>query len=239
MKVVTWNCAGAFRKKFHLLDKFDYDILIIQECEDPERSIKSYKEWADNYLWVGENKNKGLGIFVKNNHTIKLLNWSDKNINWKNELLESFLPCKINDNFTLLGVWTKKANSDVFCYMGQFWKYLQLHRLKLENNEVIIAGDFNSNTIWDKWDRWWNHSDVVKELKEINIKSLYHKIYKEEQGQESTPTFFHQKNINKPYHIDYIFLSEGFIKDNTKLLIENKDLWLEYSDHLPLVFEIE
>jgi exonuclease III len=34
MKITTWNCNGAFRKKYHLLEDFGADILVIQECED-------------------------------------------------------------------------------------------------------------------------------------------------------------------------------------------------------------
>jgi len=50
MKIVTWNCNGALRKKYQLLEEFDADLLIIQECEDPDRSTAEYKEWADNFL---------------------------------------------------------------------------------------------------------------------------------------------------------------------------------------------
>ena len=35
MKIITWNCNGAFRKKYHTLDKYHADILIIQECGKP------------------------------------------------------------------------------------------------------------------------------------------------------------------------------------------------------------
>jgi exonuclease III len=204
MKIVTWNCNGAFRKKYHLIDELNADILVIQECENPNESTKEYKNWTnDNYLWIGDNKNKGLGIFVRKNNSIELVNWSDININYKNEKLESFLPCKINDSFILLAVWTKHANSEVFGYIGQFWKYLQLHKNKISKDNIIIVGDFNSNSIWDKWDRWWNHSDVVNELEEIKIKSLYHTLNNEEQGKEITPTFYLQRNIKKAYHVDY------------------------------------
>lgn len=87
------------------------------------------------------------------------------------------------------------------------WKYLQLHKDKLKDKKVIIAGDFNSNAIWDKWDRWWNHSDVVKEFEELGIKSLYHHLTNEKQGKETKPTFYLQRKLEKPYHIDYIFIS--------------------------------
>ena len=41
MKIVTWNCKGAYRKKHSILIKsFDPDIWIIQECEHPDKFKK-------------------------------------------------------------------------------------------------------------------------------------------------------------------------------------------------------
>lgn len=237
MKIVSWNCNGAFRKKYHLLDIFDADILIIQECENPCESIDAYKVWSgDRYLWIGNNKSKGLGIFSRKGALLELLDWSDININYKNEVLESFLPCRVNGSFILLGVWTKHAKSEVFGYIGQFWKYLKLHKVKFINEDIMIAGDFNSNTIWDKWDRWWNHSDVVNELSELHIESLYHHLLKEAQGEETTHTFYHQRKLDKPYHIDYAFASKALIDNYISFEIGSPDFWLEHSDHMPIIF---
>ena len=233
MKLINWNCNGAFRNKKYLFDEYEYDILIIQECEDPSK-LKEYENSDHNYLWIGNNKNKGLGIFCKNNISLKRLDWSDINIKYKNEQLESFLPCLINDEIIIIGVWTKKANSEVFGYIGQFWKYLQLHKDKLIDKKVIIVGDFNSNAIWDKWDRWWNHTNVVDELDQVGIKSLYHIINNEEQGKETKPTFYLQRKLEKPYHIDYIFLSNNLISDFIEIKIGEIEKWLNYSDHLPI-----
>ena len=66
MKIVTWNCNGAFRKKYHAIENMQADILVIQECEDPACSTNKYVDWAGEYLWKGENKNRGIGIFSRN-----------------------------------------------------------------------------------------------------------------------------------------------------------------------------
>ncbi|MCA0237841.1 MAG: endonuclease/exonuclease/phosphatase family protein [Bacteroidetes bacterium] len=235
MKIVTWNCNGAFRKKFDNISDFDADIYIIQECENPaEIGHSEYLNWAGNYLWMGDTKNKGLGIFTKTDIKIEKLDWTN---NFQNHTVKHFLPCKINSDFDLLAVWTHKNNSPNFGYIGQLWKYLQANKEKL--NETLIAGDFNSNTIWDQWDRWWNHTDVVKELNELGIESIYHKWTGEQQGKESTPTLYFQRNISKPYHIDYIFGSKKFTEQTKKLEIGKADQWLKLSDHMPIFCEIE
>jgi len=75
MRIVTWNCNGALRKKYDLLDALKADVLIIQECEDPDRSTKTYQDWAGELLWVGKSKNKGLGVFVRNELSLTRCGW--------------------------------------------------------------------------------------------------------------------------------------------------------------------
>jgi exonuclease III len=248
MKIVSWNCAGALRKKTKFIDQFNADILVIQECEDPERSTKEYTEWAGNYLWYGETKNKGIGIFAKKENHVENLNWSKEYtqegfnksnpaLTWRSEDLKVFLPCMVNDEITLLGVWTKKNKSEYFGYIGQFWKYLQIHRKDLSKGKTIVCGDFNSNVFWDKKDSWWNHSDVVQELNDIGLQSLYHLTTGENQGKETKPTFFLHKNELKPYHIDYAFVSSDLIAD-CHIEMGKREDWIDVSDHVPLTFHL-
>jgi exonuclease III len=234
MKIVTWNCNGAFRKKFERISDFDADLYIIQECENPaESKHKEYSQWAENYIWTGDSKNKGLAVFARPNIQLEKLDWSN---HFKDHSVKHFLPCRINNNFDLLAVWTHRNNSPNFGYIGQLWKYLQVNKTKIK--ETIIAGDFNSNTVWDQWDRWWNHTDVVNELNELGIESLYHKHTGEHQGKETTPTLYFQRNPNKPFHIDYIFAPKKHSDRTVKLEVGQPNHWLELSDHMPIYCEI-
>ena len=238
MKIVSWNCSGAFRNKFQFIQELDADIYVIQECENPRTTKNSeYNEWTSNHLWIGDNKNKGLGIFAKENIRLQKLNWTNifaghMKFSIPEHEVKYFLPCLVNNSFPLLAVWTHKNNSDAFGYIGQFWKYLQLNKDKLQDS--IIVGDFNSNVIWDKWDRWWNHSNVISELNAIGIESLYHLFAQEDQGRETHPTLYFQRKKEKPYHIDYVFASERWISRLQYLEIGKLENWLELSDHMPI-----
>ena len=233
MKIVTWNCNGAFRKKYSSLYQFDADILVIQECENPlESTNNEYIKWASNYLWIGEKKSKGIGVFAKQNIDLKLLDFSPF---YENHEVKLFLPFSANKQ-QFLAVWTKKNNSPNFGYIGQLWKYLQINKSLLK--DTIILGDFNSNTIWDQRDRWWNHSDVVNILSSLNLVSLYHFINQEEQGNESLKTFYLYRKKEKGYHIDFVFLPEIYLNKVTNFEVGTYDKWIEFSDHTPLFFSI-
>ena len=104
---------------------------------------------------------------------------------------------------------------------------------------TLLIGDFNSNKIWDYKARVGDHSDVVNKLADNNIQSIYHRHFEIEQGIEIHPTFFLQRNLNKPYHIDYCFASAGILEKVQNVEIGTFERWSAFSDHAPLIIDFD
>jgi endonuclease/exonuclease/phosphatase family metal-dependent hydrolase len=181
-------------------------------------------------IWVGDTKNKGLGVFSK-----KRIEKIDIDDNHHDRKLKHFIAFTDHYDQKYIAVWTHKNNCAAFQYIGQFYLLIEKNH-ELINNSIIV-GDFNSNSIWDEWDRWWNHSDIVKILANRGIYCVYHEINEEKQGKESQPTFFHRKDLKKSYHIDYIFSPKNLIDRTIGFKIVRKDNSTEFSDHLALEWE--
>ncbi len=227
MIIVSWNCAGALRNKFTFLQNLLPDVCVVQECEDPTRSASdSYREWSANSLWIGDNKNRGLGIFTKPHIRLEPVALDANG-------LETFLPCRIDGSMTLLGVWTRRTEAYDFRYIGQLWKYWNLHAEALRTEVSIVMGDFNSNVIWDKRHATASHTSVVQQLSNIGLESLYHHAKSVPQGKERDATLFLQRNLKKPYHIDYAFIPKNLLPSST-IEIGESHTWLKYSDHMPV-----
>lgn len=230
MRIVTWNCGGALRRKRTALESLCADVLVIQECENPATCTdRSYQTWAGQHLWVGTNASRGLGVFARPGIELAPAGLDPGT-------LQLFLPCQVA-GMPLLAVWTKQANSPTFGYIGQLWKWLQRHGRFMSTRNSMLIGDLNSNTRWDVWDRWWNHSDVVTDLDKLGLSSLYHHCRKEAQGAEREPTFFMHRKVERPYHIDYAFLSSTLL-EGARIEIGQPETWLALSDHMPIVVDL-
>ena len=240
MKIVTWNANGKFMKNFSVILKEDpvmkdADIYVIQECTDPSRSdSKEYVKLDPEYNWVDwigddERPDYGLGIIAKK-ETVEMKVW-----NLDDKGLRYFIPVTVNDDFNLLAVWTRidKGESNAK-YPKLITNYYEEHKDSgFFNEDMIICGDFNC----DKRAKYKKHGENVDEmidkLSEISLIDVYHDIEGEEEGKESIPT--HIWTHKKPFHVDHVFAAKGKVKC---LQIGDADEWLEYSDHMPIVFKI-
>lgn len=219
MKIVSWNCCQKFREKYKIIQKYNADIYIIQECEDPNLTkTAGYKEFSKNSIWIGTNKNKGLGIFAKDTIDIKQLNW-------ESNTLRHFLPIRVDNTFNLIGVWA------CIPYIDEYSKYQQMN-INHYDKHTIIFGDFNSNAIWDKKHSNSNHSNVVNQLNRIGLISAYHYLNHEQQGNETKNTFYLWRHKEKGFHIDHCFINKDYLIDYS---VVDDERFLEFSDHMPIV----
>lgn len=135
----------------------------------------------------------------------------------------------------MIPIWANNAQSPQFRYIAQVWKFLERYKNHLLEQEVILLGDFNSNTMWDIPRRLWNHSEVVRVLKEQGIESLYHFFNDVKHGSEPEKTFYLYRKQERGYHIDYMFASPRFRDQLHQVTVGGYDEWRRYSDHCPLI----
>ncbi|WP_331077456.1 hypothetical protein [Daejeonella sp.] len=232
MKIITWNCNMAFRKKADFILAQKPDILIIPECEHPDK-LKFNKGTLlpTDIFWYGSNPNKGLGVFSYGDYKFKLLEIHNPGI-------KNILPLSVKGgqlDFTLFAIWANNPQDKEGHYVTQVWKAIHYYDQLLSDKRTILIGDFNSNTIWDRVSREGNHSTVVEKLAAKKIFSTYHKFHDQTQGKEKHPTLFMYRHENKPYHIDYCFASTDLIDKLINVEIGNYADWTQHSDHKPLI----
>jgi exodeoxyribonuclease-3 len=231
VRLVTWNCNGALRRKGHLLDELEADVLVVQECEDPAEYGADYREWAGDFQWIGDLRFKGLGIFARRGHSLERLRWTG-------DEFRLFLPVRIGRTVDLVGVWTQATKPASSGYIGQFWRYLQANR-KAVTEQTVFCGDFNSNQIWDKERQIGNHSQCVDELETEGLVSLYHHALDEAHGSETAPTFYLYRKPERPFHLDYIFAHRALAQNaECAVRLGVSDEWLTASDHVPLIVDL-
>jgi endonuclease/exonuclease/phosphatase family metal-dependent hydrolase len=138
-------------------------------------------------------------------------------------------------DFILFAIWANNPRDKGYQYVGQIWKAIHHYEYLIKPNKIILIGDFNSNSIWDKPRRVGNHTHLVEKLNLKKIKSVYHQHFGQHHGSEYHPTFNLYKNVNKPYHLDYCFVSQDIMSTLTDMQVGGYDEWKKYSDHLPLI----
>ena len=236
MRLVTWNCKMAFRNKAEDVLSFSPDIVIIPECENPAKLAKKPNDLLSECLWFGNNPNKGIAVFGSDGYKLSLREeYNDEN-KW-------IVPIRVEGkhSFTLFAVWACNCPSNrKLSYIGQVYRAFNDHYKKiLEEDNIIIAGDFNSNKIWDSWPRIGNHSVVVDMFQRHEIKSAYHEFMQEEQGKESLPTYYTYHKESYPFHIDYCFASKNWIDKLCAVTVGDYEHWHIISDHCPLVIDFK
>lgn len=152
------------------------------------------------------------------------------------------IPIAVTDgsySFTLCAIWANNPNDKDGQYIEQVWKAIHHYDNQLINKRIVMAGDFNSNAIWDRKHRASNHSNVVRFLEDKGIYSSYHLHHKKTQGEEKHPTLYMYSHRDKPYHVNNCFVSADMADNIQSVEIGNFDFWIKYSDHVPVIVRFD
>jgi len=213
-----------FKSDFSALQTSDTDVLLVQECE---KTPRDYYEGFD-FHWVGQNEKKGLGVLTKGPSK------------FPQEIYRSdfvyFIPVMFKDYF-ILGAWAFNGRAQKFGAesSGYFLDVLDHYSERIRSSEkVVIAGDFNNGPQWDTPGHRNNFTGIDTALNELGLYSAYHLSTSEEFGKEASPTYFHQRNPEKPFHIDYVYSNLKSIKSVEAGSFSD---WSKLSDHVPLTVE--
>jgi hypothetical protein len=226
MRLVTWNCClGSFSNKVPLLDSLAADIAVVQECARPEIE-------CETRLWFGDNPRQGIAVLASNGYQIRALPTEV-------DVPKFVFPLEVIGpvNFLLLVVWSKGKQK--YRYVMGIVKAIRIYRDLIRNSPTVVIGDFNSNAIWDTWHPPdLNHSALITLLSQLGLVSSYHHFYRETHGAETWPTFYLQRNKERPYHIDYCFVPERWASQIESVQIGSDDEWQKHSDHRPLLVQL-
>ncbi len=241
MRVVAWNCNMALDRKVDALLALKPDITIVCECAEPER-LRSKASWMQGApVWIGRNPHKGLAVFAFNGYAVRLADSYYSSLRY-------IAPVHVDGptQCNLLAVWAQNASAGGIRkhQLGPLRRGLSRYRSFLGERPAVIAGDLNSNTIWDKPGWRINHSTKVRILEEsFGLVSAYHTIRGEAHGQESEPTlYWRDRTKDGPtYHIDYVFLPTAWIGKVSHLSIGAFETWCGagLSDHVPVIVDVD
>jgi endonuclease/exonuclease/phosphatase family metal-dependent hydrolase len=216
----------AFARKRELVMALQPDLLILQEVSrrDVDALPAAFTHWA------GANPHKGLAIVGFGEHDYTIAECATDELPW-------FIPLRIADlDLQVIAVWA--------CVKTPQFRYVRVTHAALDRFEAfiraaptIMAGDFNSNTIWDNKHGLLDHTHMTARLDELGLRSLYHVQRGEQHGAELTHTWYMYRNRTKGYHLDYAYVPEALMP-GASLAIGQPDVWPPHSDHMPLIVDV-
>jgi exodeoxyribonuclease-3 len=242
MRLVVWNCNMALHRKIDAVLALQPDVAVISECAQPlQLAAKSTSDWFETEpVWIGRNPHKGLGVFAFNGVCVALSATYDPKLRY-------IAPIKITGSarFNMLAVWAQNASAGVTRkhQSGPLRRALNRYRPLLTPGPAVIAGDWNSNAIWDKPGWRINHMTKVRILNDLDIVSAYHAVTGEEHGKETMPTLYwrDRREDGPTYHIDFGFIPRLWVPRISRFEIGTFADWCGngLSDHVPIILDID
>jgi len=231
MKIVSWNCNGAFRKKYkELLRAYpDADVFIVQECEDPNfYNNPEYKAIYKTGFHAGIPNyfTKGIGVFAPKDLWLRRTRCKYSS----SLMMMGYVPFEVENKVKILAVWPHGK------YVEEMIDFLNLNNDAI-SDDILIIGDTNSNSVFNNHHPMGkNHYALIELLRQKGLVDAYNHLTGEEEGKETLPTFYLYRHLNQPYHLDKAFVAPQRIKSFS--IAADHDYWLALSDHIPIEIDL-
>ena len=230
MRIVVWNArqALALTRKWDALARLWPDLAVIPECGNELQTPDGH------FLWVGDNRTKGLGVLSFGDYRLTELDHSP-GIEWA-------IPARVTGpyEFFLLALWTKRP------YRYNLDTAIETYHRSLASEPAVIAGDFNDvPDMRRRGDAGWEYGDRTRQrdaeffLGDLPSVSAYHKHTHEAPGAETSCThYFRGKRENCRFHYDYCFVPEAWRLNSVS--VGTFDAWVgtKLSDHVPVLVNV-
>ena len=228
-----WKRSGEQRKRAwqYLWETLNPDVALLQEIVPPEESFKTF----DILYHELEGRRKWGNAIVSRYRILREIHFTSK-YPGSEGLVAGQLSLPGGDIVTVINVYGLiDENGYSTTTMHHILSDLTplLHRGNREN--IILAGDFN---ISEQWDIKYNERDplhrlVFQRLENLRLTNCTKKFFK-----EHIQTHVHSKSMFG-WQNDYVFLSDTMIKRVSDCKVIQDPVVLEFSDHYPVMIEIE
>lgn len=185
MRLITWNCKGAFHRKHAFAAALRPDILIVPECEKPSDEVQQPLDSPGirSFEWFGSKPTKGLAVISYGDYVLEVHPSYDRRHQW-------IVPLSVSGPvaFVLVAVWTLPLGNHGGRYVRPLLEAFESYKWLMNESEVVWAGDFNSSLVFDTPSRRYKFRDFVALLNQNGLHSLYHDQRKCEHGEEPDET---------------------------------------------------
>ena len=240
MRLITWNTRHLNERRRDAIVELAPDILVLQEVyrDRPSLDVPGYHS-----SWHGFTE-LGLAVLWRSDR------WALRPL--EDLVWEVVMPFGVTGprNFTLLAVWDFNLRArdgraekavEVTGRKSQVLARLAQSPPGPAGGPLVVAGDFNSSQVWDSQAKYRDgFAARRKALEERGLVSAYHALHEEDFGSETRPTLLHTFRDDRAYHIDYVFLPEGWMNSVKSVEAGDSQRWVRElgSDHVPVVVDL-
>lgn len=227
----------ALHNKADLLASLHPTVAVLPESGHPDHTRKALESiGATSIEWIGGNPHKGLSVVTFDGWRLRLDESYDPGYQW-------VMPVHVLGpiHIRLLAVWDmnhRGTGHDAALRLGACRASMDHYEAFLSGpaDLALISGDFNNSVVWDRSSKRVRFGDFMDQLASRGFFSAYHHARRCPRGSEPEATLWWTRNADKPYHIDYTFVSRPEAVET--VTVGTHTDWLAHSDHSPMTVDL-